>query len=170
MKVTRKHNPALWVAAVLFCLVLISTSMNSGMLARFRTLAGGNDRARVASFSVTADMKTDEQDPACRLISFSNTSEVAVSCSVVISFAEEVPDGLIAAVKLGDQEKAFAREVKFDVDSLAAGASLAEPLKLSFVLNPTAGNSDDPDFDNQSVKGSTGSIPFTVTVEFSQNN
>lgn len=170
MKVTRKHNPALWVAAVLFCLVLISTSMNSGMLARFRSLARGNDRARVASFSVTADMNPDETDPACRLISFSNTSEVAVSCSVVISFTEEVPDGLIGTVKLGDQEKAFAREVTFDVGSLAAGASLPEPLKLSFELNAASGSSDDPNFDNQNVNGSAGTIPFTVTVEFSQIN
>lgn len=170
MKVTRKHNPALWVAAVLFCLVLISTSMNSGMLARFRSLARGNDRARVASFSVTADMNPDETDPACRLISFSNTSEVAVSCSVVISFAEEVPDGLIGTVKLGDQEKAFAREVTFDVGSLAAGTSLPEPLKLSFELNAASGSSDDPNFDNQNVNVSAGTIPFTVTVEFSQIN
>lgn len=170
MKVTRKHNPALWVAAVLFCLVLISTSMNSGMLARYRSAAKGIDRARLASFSVTADMKTDEQDPTCRLISFSNTSEVAVSCSVTISFGDEVPLDLIRTVKLGEKDKPFAREVTFEVGSLAPGASLPEPLKLLFELNAASGNSDDPDFDNQTVKDSVASISFTVTVEFSQIN
>lgn len=172
MKVNKKHNIALWIAAVLFCLVLISTSMNSGIYARFRSLARGNDRARVASFSVTADMKTDDQDPACRLISFSNTSEVPVACSIVISFAEEVPEDLIQTVKLGDTEKSYApdtREVKFEVGSLAAGASM-EPLKLSFGFNASAGSSEDPDFDNETVKDNSGSISFTVTVEFSQIN
>ena len=83
-------------AGILLCLVLVSTALVSGMLARFASGDGASDSARVASFNVTGDgfTKTVNFDvtmgpgsvlgEGAKEFSVKNQSEVAVSYTVTI--------------------------------------------------------------------------------------
>ena len=52
----------MWLAGVLFCLVLITTSMMGGLFARYITSATGSDSARVASFGDLTLTETGDFD------------------------------------------------------------------------------------------------------------
>lgn len=55
----RKGNAALWAAAILLCMVLLSTHMTSGLYARYAAVSGGSDGARVAAFVLDVEDETD---------------------------------------------------------------------------------------------------------------
>ena len=174
MKVLHKRNWALWSAAVLFCLVLISTSMNSGIYARFRTFVAGNDSARVAAFSVDAETTPDSSRENAYTISYKNDSEVSVAYTLEITLQQNA--GQVTAVQLykGSEMKTghlVENKVTFkDVGSLAPGGSTGE-LKIAFVTDGSAeGSADAPDFDNETVRSAESTIPFTVSVVFTQIN
>lgn len=52
----------MWIAGVLFCMVLITTAMMGGLFARYITSATGSDSARVASFGNLTLTETGDFD------------------------------------------------------------------------------------------------------------
>lgn len=179
MKVMKKRNIALWIAAVLFCLVLLSTSLNSGIYARFRSAARGNDRPRIAAFSVNAEMTNSTEDYSYN-ISFSNRSEVAVRYSVDIALTDPDTANRVSSVQLlqgnvckNEIFSADSNTVIFEnVGSLDAGESIGN-LQISFSMNQEFDDdsANEPDFDNEMIRSAEGFVvPFTVTVGFSQIN
>lgn len=52
----------MWIAGVLFCVVLITTAMMGGLFARYITSATGSDSARVASFGDLTLTETGDFD------------------------------------------------------------------------------------------------------------
>lgn len=91
MEKTRHRNTAFFTAILLLCLVLISTAIVSGMLARFTTGDSASDNSRVAKFVVTgtffsetinldAVMKPGDSQP--RSFEITNSSEVSVEYTV----------------------------------------------------------------------------------------
>ena len=51
-----KSNPMLTLAAILLCLVMISSHFTSGLYARYTASSEAHDEARVASFVVATDL------------------------------------------------------------------------------------------------------------------
>ena len=103
----RKYSPhtiIFGIALVLFCLVIISTYMMSGMYARYRAADDATDQARVATFSVDADWGDDFTIDATKTaegtytISLTNHSEVAVRCDLVLTLDENVLNALDIAL------------------------------------------------------------------------
>lgn len=97
MKVKRHRNKALSAAAILLCLVLVTTVLVSGVFARFSVGDSGTDSARVAAFAVSGTgftqtvnlgVKMNPGDEADRAKHFSflvtNDSEVSVDYIVNI--------------------------------------------------------------------------------------
>ena len=81
------------IAAVLFCLVIISTAMMSGLYARYTSRNSGEDSARVAKFTVGADLDTNDvtanlsqnvNDGTFKLTA-ENLSEVSVRYDVTVT-------------------------------------------------------------------------------------
>lgn len=75
------------IAAVLFCLVVVSTYLMSGLFARYVSNGNGGDSARVAGFNVvmsSSDVKSEVTalEPGTITISLANQSEVAVSYTI----------------------------------------------------------------------------------------
>lgn len=99
-------------AAVLFCLVLITTSMMAGLFARYTAKGSAEDSARVAAFNVlfrgleapvTVDCKDGEKDGTYTL-TVENKSEVAVSNALSIVLDAELDDRL--SMKLSKTDSA----------------------------------------------------------------
>lgn len=95
-KVNNKTPIVCYTTILLLCLVLITSSMASGLLARYKTTAESGDSARVAQFSVTADISNGK---SLNITTFDNNdmsqsketkftvtsnSEVAVKYNVII--------------------------------------------------------------------------------------
>ena len=80
------------LAAVLFCLVAVSTYLMGGLYARYATQGQSADSARVAKFDISMDKPEDIQieyrvtpgDAADYILTFHNKSEVAVSYSIKV--------------------------------------------------------------------------------------
>ncbi len=92
-----KRNIPIRVAAVLFCLTLLSTYLVTGLFARYTSSAEGGDHARVAKFSIQGKLTQDgatfkqsieaglapgDSNPATILIE--NNSEVAVEYTITV--------------------------------------------------------------------------------------
>lgn len=79
------------IVSILIVLVLLSTSMLSGLYARYTTSIGGSDSARVARFAVTEEGEllsffTVDIQPGStvsRSVTVENKSEVAVEYSIL---------------------------------------------------------------------------------------
>ena len=149
-------NMALWLAAVLFCLVVLTTYLSAGLFARYVTRDEGGDDARVAKFDVSCaqvgetpfSIELDFLDPAKSRadISFSVVSagEVALAYDIVAHLPETmalwVKDGLIT-VQL-DNEKApvaadfAAGTLTFEGKTFAAGEAGANHT-LTFTVSQT---------------------------------
>lgn len=115
MEKTRHRNTAFFTAILLLCLVLISTAIVSGMLARFTTGDSASDNSRVAKFVVTgtffsetinldAVMKPGDSQP--RSFEITNSSEVSVEYAVKL---RNTTKNLPLSLKIGtaDQTAAF---------------------------------------------------------------
>ena len=77
------------IAAVLFCLVVVSTYLMSGLFARYVAKGTGSDSARVAGFEVQlsgvmdgVEYKVSALAPGTIAITLNNQSEVAVSYKI----------------------------------------------------------------------------------------
>ena len=104
MKTKYCGNIMMRVAAVLFCLVLISTHFMSGLYARYISRGEGEDDARVAKFEVSSEWagtvnidvtKTTEGNFTFKV---NNLSEVAISYDLVLTFENDFPTYLSAEI------------------------------------------------------------------------
>ena len=101
-------NIMLRLAGILFCLVLITTSMMSGLYARYTAEGNGEDSARVAKWNVgatgnlaEAEVKPAETDGEYSIIVTSN-SEVAAEYDIKVTLEKELPEYL--TVTLADEK------------------------------------------------------------------
>ena len=144
-------------AMILLCLVLASSCLMGGLLAKYSTLGSGSDEARVAKFEVFVNgvQKKDIQCTSTQksdgiyTISVSNASEVSVSYTLSVSMSGDAADGIVAA---------------FDSDegTLAPNATSTDHT-LTFSVSDWSMITDH-------VTGSTAtvSLPFTVIVNIEQ--
>ena len=97
MERARHRNRAMTTAGLLLCLVLATTFLVCGMLARYTSTGAGRDVSRVAKFDVTGtgftetidlNVKMNPGDEGAKAKSFSflvtNNSEVAVEYTVTL--------------------------------------------------------------------------------------
>lgn len=90
------------IALILLCMTLFSTSMLSGLYAKYIAKNNGEDSARVAKFDVEAaglsgDITVDAsigQTNGEYKFTVTNKSEVAVSYDLVVTFDQALPDGV----------------------------------------------------------------------------
>ena len=89
----------IFIAGALFCLMLLSVSLMSGLYAKFISNGQGSDDARVATFNVTttidnvtASFTNTTKSGNEKTLSVTNASEVAVRCDLVLTFETPVPD------------------------------------------------------------------------------
>lgn len=109
----------LFAAGTLFCLMLISVSLMSGLYARYTTSGSGSDDAGVAKFDVTATVPGNidvtfadtEISKNIYTITVTNKSEVAVRYDVVLEFNTDIPDYLTVSLS-GVDESQVTREGK----------------------------------------------------------
>lgn len=109
-KLHKSGNVMMRLASMLFVLVLVSTCMLAGLLARYTVTSSGADGARVAGFSVNAVNDAENSshlldfgaaEPlAIYAIDFQNKSETAVRYSVILRLSEALPAGI--EVELSD--------------------------------------------------------------------
>ena len=130
------------LAAVLFCLLMVSIYLMSGLFARYVSRDQGTDSARVAKFnplvtSTTKDVKIEygvsENNAGAYTVEVVNDSEVAVTYNikVVVDKAEDTFDIKVA---LEDRElnTEETNELLFEnAGYLAAGASKKHDLMFS---------------------------------------
>lgn len=101
----------MFLAGILFCLVLITTAMLGGLFARYASTEDGADLARVAKFDVAAALDKEELSVFCTksidqgsfIITVSSKSEVAVSYDLVVQLDEILPEGITAQLQAGEQ-------------------------------------------------------------------
>ena len=109
MNKTTKLNPMLTIAAILLCLVLISTYMTSGLYAKYADKGTADASARVATFVIETDLDRislgtsgaptlqlggDEEIQVVELPFYiASGSEVAVGYSITVDFGTtSLPD------------------------------------------------------------------------------
>ena len=156
------------IACALFCLVLISTSMMSGLYARYTARGEGTDNARVAKFivggelspkDVTVDIGEGETEGLFVLVT-QNTSEVAVKYDVVVEATLPAGVNIFLDDAIGtllDGKYTFT-----NVDKLAPILDSGSH-ELRFII------SDVNDFTSPATdKTYSQEIDFTVTVKFVQ--
>ena len=87
----------IFIAGALFCLMLISVSLLSGLYARYISTGSGDDTARVAKFdvattvpNVNAKFVNKGAQDNIYTIEIDNDSEVAVRCDLVLEFNSAV--------------------------------------------------------------------------------
>ena len=143
MKKNLKRPAALHIAAVLFCLVLVTAHFTAGMYARYVTRAKGSDSAQTARFSVMATQNKAEivAGEDGYQITVKNDSTVSVSYEAVIQFDNSA-----------DADR---------FESVPAFTGTLEPGQET-TSNPFVLVLKDAD--------GTGTAHFTVTVTFTQIN
>ena len=122
----------IFIAGALFCLMLISVSLLSGLYAKFLSTGNGDDTARVAKFDVATtvhnvDAKFINMVPTVNeyTISVTNNSEVAVRCDLVLVFDTPVQNFLGVKVVVGENE--FSPELTNDYTLTFRGISALAP-------------------------------------------
>lgn len=97
----------LFVSGILFCLVLITTAMMGGLLARYVVSDTAEDSARVAAFDVAALFAPEEavtvscaknETEGVYILTVTSDSEVAVSYDILITLEKALPKGITAAL------------------------------------------------------------------------
>ena len=165
MKQRKTTGLALGAACVLFCLVLISSHIASGLLAKYVVNVPGSDSGRGAAFRVNAAMTGED---GIYGLTFTNDAETAVSYSVKV---QPKDPGMFSAITLGSltaAADATGAVVFPDVGTLAPGA--VGTAALTLLVNPAYA---DPDATEEpGLSGGTSAaeteLPFTVTVTFVQ--
>ena len=174
MKKRRAYAP-MHIALILLCMVLVTAHFTSGMYARFITRADGLDSSNAAAFSVSVDAERledgqyapvsivsngqDDSGKAIYNIRISNPGETAVRYEAEVSFASEEDAQRFLPGENGSN-LLFSGELqpgKEEVKTIV--------LDMSAYMALTDGGFD---FDNDVISGSSGNIPFTVTVTFLQ--
>lgn len=158
-------------AIVLFCLVLITTHFSSGFVARYTTKSSGTDNARVAAFTVDAELNASTEEANCYIISIHNNGETAVSCSVEISLKES-QSALIQNVSLNGVTKSFASSGTVVFEKLCAlqpGESGNDfQLRMEADSTKISAAANQPDFSNSAVATESAEAPFELRVIYTQ--
>lgn len=161
---TSPANPMLRLAAILFCLVLITTSMMSGLYARYTAEGKGEDSARVAQWNVGAtgtpvesEVKPAETDGQYTITVTSN-SEVAAEYDITVTLTNALPDYI--TVKLDDKTPVVSedkRTLTFDNAGAFAPGKNSKTHILAFSMNWSEFTVD--------AKGPSKSYDLTFTVD-----
>lgn len=171
----------MFLAGILFCLVLITTSMMGGLFARYTTTGTGSDSARVAKFAVGGQMNTDQINVVYSLkedgnnpsegtyvIKVTSDSEVAVSYDINVTFEKALPNGISLALYQGTENKML--EKKTDtlykyMGSFAPGVGNQAEYELRFLADWT-----EIHFNTEGIEGNeaTLKVPFDVNVTITQ--
>ena len=159
------------IALILLCMTLFSTSMLSGLYAKYTAKNNGEDSARVAKFNVTADwedvtvvassVKTNGEYQ----FTVTNKSEVAVSYDLVITFTEDVPFCNVALANPAGTDVLGIKDgntITFSkIGSLAPGAK-GDPYTVTFILDL------DEFTKNASGESVSKTLTFTATIRCTQ--
>ena len=106
----RRSSKGIWldIGILIICLAVITSCLSSGMFAKFVTGAESlKDQARLASFRVVANLRTQTETPALTtdegssaeyVIELENKSDVAVKAALTLDFSSEAA-GLSVVVK-----------------------------------------------------------------------
>lgn len=156
------------IACTLFCLVLISTSMMSGLYAKYTARGEGSDSARVAEFTVEGQLSPNDvtvdignaQTEGEFTLTTSNTSEVAVRYDVVLEAT--VPAGITVSLDGVAGSLVGGKYTFTDVDQLVANSDTGSHIIKFAVTDLNAFTA--PATDNTY----TSEIDFKVTVKFVQ--
>lgn len=184
------------LASMLFVLVLVSTCMLAGLLAKYTATSEAQDSARVAGFSVNVENVTAEDDfkmdlgstepLAVYAMRITNQSEVAVNYSVELQLEKDLPTGIYVYlandskgetpvnVTAVEQRALLGQKYEFaDVGQMQANTD--EQKYLIFAPDPNAkGNSDGTIYDHldedsdEDASIYTNEIDFKVNVVFTQ--
>ena len=132
----KNGNVMMRLASVLFMLVLTSTCILAGLLARYTVISSAEDSARVAGFSVLAVNDTEDssmtidlgstQPLAVYALALTNQSEVAVSYGVVVELEKKLPEGM--KVYLANDKEGTS---PMDVTAVQQDGLLGEKYKFS---------------------------------------
>lgn len=174
----KKKNKALRIlsaALVLLCLVLITGSFNTGMLARYATKASGSDAAEIASFSVAASSSPSKEaqegsNMAGYEITLTNNSETAVAYVARVSFPEELEADRIGVQIRSGEDWETMTDLCFRGQLKPGGNETAEiRLDLGAYLESLEYDSFYT-FRNDDIGGGEETVPFQVIVTFTQMN
>lgn len=131
MKNKHKINIPLFLAGVLFCLILISFNLTSNLYAKYSTSATGSDSARVAKFDVSTS--TDSQSDTIELVpgdsastgtytfKITNSSEVVVKNTIIVN---NVPKNVQVKFNNSSLVTSSGADITFDVGTLNIGESV----------------------------------------------
>ena len=156
----RIMNPMLSAAAILLCLVLITSHFTSGLYAKYTAEASGSGSARVASFVIETDLDRvrlgtseaptlllggeDEVQSAELPFFIANGSEVTVGYSITVDFKDAaLPDYMTVTLFDGahditpDESEGNRRFVFTDVGTMGAGNSAEQRADLTLRLSIT---------------------------------
>lgn len=161
------------IALILLCMTLFSTSMLSGLYAKYTAKNDGDDSARVAKFDVEAaglsgDVTVDAsagQTNGEYKFTVTNKSEVAVSYDLVITFTEDVPFCNVALANPAGTDVLGIKDgntITFSkIGSLAPGAK-GDPYTVTFILDL------DEFTKNASSESVSKTVSFTATIRCTQ--
>lgn len=168
MKTKNRTHRILSAAAVLLCLVLVSSHFNFGMLARYVTRANGSDTARIAALQVSAETVPKENENSFLRsyeVTLRNDSDVAVRYEA--SPLLTLTNGDKSSAGVAGDEKHPVKDGVFSGD-LAPHSSETVTLTLD-LTQVEMGTDAFATFDNTDISF-TAELSFTVTVTFTQIN
>lgn len=140
---TIKSNPMLTIAAILLCLVLITTHFTSGLYAKYISRSSADNSARVASFIIETDLDRIELGtPNAPVLQLGGTDEVqSVALPFYITSGSEVTVGYSVTVDFGSALPAY-MNIKLsngtNSQTLAADGNKAEFVFSDFGTMPAA--------------------------------
>ena len=176
MKSMKKTPLSLKLAAVLLCLVMLSTHFTSGMYARYVTRANGSDRARIAHFVVSAvEAPSEDGETPVKIVSegvdagkatysllLTNPGQTAVAYEAVVEFVDEEGKIAKAFAPTAEDEKALTFS-----GELSPGGTSTETVTFDLPAYFSTLNSGF-DFSNDEMQVEEGEIQFRVIVTFTQ--
>ena len=132
MKNKNKVNIPLFLAGILFCLTLISSSLTSNLIAKYSTTVSGSDGARVAKFNVSATEDNSQPDTielvpgdsdssGTYTFKITNNSEVVVKNNVIV---QGVPNQVKVVFNGTEKTQTGTDDLTFDVGVLDIGGSV----------------------------------------------
>ena len=132
----------MFLAGGMFCLILITTAMMGGLLARYTTENQGTDSARVAKWDVDVQGPEDDveieylvspNDQGAYTVTIENKSEVAVTYSMTVE-VEEVDFDIQVELEGKKLSTVESTTLKFpNIGSLPAGGTINHDLVFSVV-------------------------------------
>lgn len=177
MEQTRKRNKAMLAAGLLLVLVLVTTSIVCGMLARFVVTDSGKDLSRVAKFEVTGSGFTETINIGVTMNpgdtkNFSegeafvirNKSEVSVKYTVTLkNTTQNLP--LELKVNGADQTAAFRSNDGYRYEVTLAPNSANQSFAFSLVWPTTTPSGVTPLYTDPAYSLQLDNISVTVTAE-----